>query len=37
MLKLSVILQFVNGIFTPEWKLLSFSMSGMSILVENGG
>ena len=37
MLKLSVILQFVLDIFTPEWKLLSVSNSGMSILIENRG
>ena len=35
MLKLSMILQFVLDTFTPKWKLLSVSISGMSILVEN--
>ena len=35
MLKLSMILQFVLDTFTPEWKLLSISISKMSILVEN--
>ena len=37
MLKLSMILQFVLDTFTPEWKLLSVSISRMSILVENRG
>ena len=34
MLKFSMILQFVLDTFTPQWKLLSVSISGMSILVE---
>ena len=37
MLKLSMILQFVLDIFTPEGKHISVPISGMSILVENRG
>ena len=36
-LKLSMILQFVLDTFTPKWKLLSVSISRMSILVEKCG
>ena len=32
-----MLLQFVLDTFTPEWKLLSVSISGMSILIENWG
>ena len=35
MLKFFMILQFALDMFTPEWKLLSASSSGMSILVEH--